>query len=285
MSLAVIAFLLLWAAITAITAALYKLASSAVADAEKNYEIRLQRGLTALFLFVPVRNLIRLWLMSVAGLALVMWWVKLHIVVSLLALAVLLAGPPIAYRWLLKRRAEQFVEQLPDVCLFIANTLRTGGTLPTALQFIRANTTGAVAQEFSLMLRQLRLGESIPDVFNGLYQRMPSEELERVIQALLLGRESGGQQAVLMEKIGKSLRIKAQLVQRVRSLSAQGRMQGHVMTALPIFLGSVLWFIEPQAMRALFDSALGWILTGIMAFLLGSGHFLIQKMINVEVPL
>ncbi|RUO43916.1 hypothetical protein CWE15_01655 [Aliidiomarina taiwanensis] len=256
-----------------------------VAHVEHKYEVRLQKGLTELFMFLSARQLLVLWLCALLFMLLAMIVLQRSVFVSMCCLLATLALPPLGYRHLVRRRRQRFVAQLPDACMLIANALRTGSSISNALFFVRTHAAAPLSQEFSILARSLRLGASLSEALASLYQRLPSDELERVVTGLLLGQDSGGQQARLLEKIAASLRARAQLSRRVQSLSAQGRLQGNVMSALPFFLSAALWFLEPAAMRQLMHSLFGWVLLGSMLLLISIGHWLIYKTVRIEVPL
>ncbi|MCC5854860.1 MAG: type II secretion system F family protein [Idiomarina sp.] len=263
--------------------ALVRIGRAWLAYAEAHYETKMQDNLTALFLFVPVRQLIVCWcIIASVCLSLVAWIVGSGVVIggTLLLLSVV---PPLIYKYLQRRRQRTFAEQLPDLCMTLANTMRAGGSLHSGLQFLRTYGTGPLVQEIGIFNRQLRLGHSLSEALASLYQRMPSEALERIVMGIEIGQESGGQQAQLLDQIGRALRLQAQLQRRVKSLSSQGRMQGRVMTGLPLFIGTMLWFIERPAMERLFNEALGWGLAALMVILLALGHWFIHRVTAVEV--
>ncbi len=283
--MAVIIIILVWALSTALFTVTVITFKNLVRRVETEYEVRLQRGLAELFMFLPARQLLMFWGLLVLLLALSLLLLKVSWLMAILLLMGTATLPPYVYRRMVKNRRKRFVSQLPDACMLIANTLRTGGTIAGAIHFVRINAAAPLSQEFSLVSRSLRLGSSLADALLALYQRLPSDELERMVTGLLLGQESGGQQARLLEQIAASLRSRAQLARRVHSLSAQGKMQGKVMSGLPFFLATALWFLEPAAMRYLMATPLGWILLATMVLLIVVGHWLINRTVNIEVPL
>ncbi|EGN76433.1 Flp pilus assembly protein TadB [Idiomarina sp. A28L] len=249
------------------------------------YEHRMQQSLTELFLFVPVRQLLIAWLiililLFVSLLLLATPWIWLLCIMLVMAV-----GPWRFYQFLKNRRQANFQRQLPDALLLLANILRAGGSVQVGLQFLAREMPIPLAQEMTLVTRQLRLGKSFAAALCDLQQRMPSTELDRTVVALKLGYETGGQQAPLLERLAASMRKKLQLQQRILSLSAQGRIQGRVMTALPLLLCAVLWGMEREVMQQLSTQYLGWALAMIMLCMLAAGHWLINRMLKIEVPL
>lgn len=283
--MAAVILLLVWAVSTAVLAVVTITFKYLVNKVESEYEVRLQRGLAELFMFLSARQLLTFWLVLLLLLSVFLVLFKVAWLLTCIVLFAAVTLPPFVYKRMVKNRRKRFVAQLPDACMLIANTLRTGGTIAGAIHFVRKNAAAPLSQEFSLLSRSLRLGANLADALLHLYQRLPSDELERFVTGLMLGQESGGQQAQLLEKIAASLRSRAQLARRVHSLSAQGKMQGKVMSGLPFFLAAALWFLEPAAMRQLMASPLGWILLATMIVLIVVGHWLIHRTVNIKVPL
>lgn len=249
------------------------------------YEHRMQQSLTELFLFIPVRQLLTVWLLILILLFIALVFMAITWIWLLCIMLVLAIGPWRLYQFLKRRRQVNFQRQLPDALLLLANMLRAGGSVQTGLQFLAREMPIPLAQEMTLVTRQLRLGKSFAAALSDLQQRMPSAELERTVVALKLGYETGGQQAPLLERLAASMRKKLQLQQRILSLSAQGRIQGRVMTALPLLLCVVLWGMEREVMQQLSTQHLGWALALIMFCMLLAGHWLINRILKIEVPL
>ncbi|RUO21246.1 hypothetical protein CWE08_06600 [Aliidiomarina iranensis] len=252
---------------------------------EKTYENRMQQSLTELFLFVPVRQLLTLWLFVWLVMLCTLWLLSVAWGWLISIMIALSFGPWQLYQYLKKKRQKAFQKQLPDALLLLANILRSGGSMQVGLQFIAREMPIPLAQEMTLVTRQLRLGKSFPDALFDLQQRMPSIDLDRAVVALRLGYEAGGQQAPLLERLAASMRKKLQLQQRILSLSAQGRIQGRVMTALPLLLCAVLWFMEQTIMETLSTHHIGWFLAVTMIGMLLAGHWLINRILKIEVPL
>lgn len=274
-----------WLVVSVFCALLFRFIQQLAHDIENTYELRLQKNLTDVFMFLPVRQLVKMWLGLVTALLFVCWLVQMNIVIVLLLLGLAGIAPPLAYRYLRRSRQEKFVAQLPDGCLLLANMLRTGATFMKGLQFVQNHAEPPLTQEFSVIVRRLRLGTELTKALAELYKKMPSVELERVIMALLIGQESGGQQAQILEKTAQTLRVRKQLLRRIKSLSAQGRMQGKVMSALPFLLLAMLWLLEPAAMQSILVKPLGWLLLASMLGLILLGQGLIYRTVHIQVPL
>lgn len=252
---------------------------------QQTYENKMQQGLTELFLFIPVRQLFMFWGISTLVVMLLLLALADSWLSYLAGVLIIGAAPWQLYAYLRKQRAASFQQQLPDALLLIANSLRSGASLQSAMHFISQEMPAPIGQEFSLLLRQLRLGQPIDVALAELEQRLPSIDCTRMAAAITLGHSTGGQQAPLLERLAGSMRKKQQLQQRIQSLSAQGRMQGRVMTILPLFLTLVLWAIETVTVEQLVQHPLGWIIAIAMLVMLGFGQWFISRMLRVQVPL
>lgn len=254
-----------------------------------SYRERMERhaahSLSEIFIFMPVRRLLlRIWLFA-SSLAVVVAWAT----GSMLLAAMSGAGAMLMPWWILRKvrrkRVDAFHQQLPDALLLLSSSLRSGRALTASLPLICKEMPAPLAQEFTLLQRQVRLGQPLSKALDALFLRMPSVDLERVVIALKLAQESGGQQAALLEQLSVTMRTKQQLQQRILALTAQGRLQGKVMTALPLLMAGALWAIEKPTMQALSQHPLGWIAGVAIVLLLAGGYWVIRRQVKIEVPL
>ena len=98
-----------------------------------------------------------------------------------------------------------------------------------------------------------------------------------------LSREVGANLAETLESLAKTIRAKLQMEGKIRSLTAQGKMQGIVMAGLPVFLIMILNFMEPEAMAPLFHAWYGWITMAVIVVMIAIGYHFISKITNIDV--
>ena len=101
--------------------------------------------------------------------------------------------------------------------------------------------------------------------------------------ALRISREVGGNLGEILERLADTLRRKATMEGKIESLTAQGKMQGYVMTALPVFLGFLLYFLEPEAMAQLFTTPKGWTVLAVVFIMESLGYVFIRKVTHIDV--
>ena len=117
----------------------------------------------------------------------------------------------------------------------------------------------------------------------NMEQRIPLQDFSMLVTALRINREVGGNLADTIESLGETLRRKAMMEGKIQSLTAQGRLQGIVMTGLPVLLAVLLNFMEPEAMSKLWTTALGWAVLGVIVVMEALGFFMIRKITSIDV--
>lgn len=194
-----------------------------------------------------------------------------------------LVAPQYSIKQLKRRRLQHFDEQLPDLLQALAGALRAGSGVQSALRHIVAQSPAPLAQEFGLMLREQRMGVSFEQALAHLYQRMPTEGAGLVVSSLKIAAQSGGSLAETLERIASTLRARLHLLGRIKALTSQGRLQAWVMACLPLALGVVLNQLDPDSMRALWHTPMGWIVLAVIAVLELLGIFFIRRIVNIQV--
>jgi tight adherence protein B len=167
--------------------------------------------------------------------------------------------------------------------MMTSSALRAGVSLPVALSGVVADTPAPLAQELELLLRELRLGVDLDEALTNMEARIPLADFVMVSAAISISREVGGNLAESLEGAATVLQDKLQMEGRIRALTSQGKLQGLVMTCLPLFLIAVLQVIDPDAMRPLFTSPLGWATLGLIAVLEALGYFAIRRIVRIDV--
>lgn len=254
-------------------------------DKEQQYEAYIQQDLWELFLFLPARKF--MWLLGSVlffmGLALYVFTQSIMITVCALILAS--ASPPILIRRYKTIRTEKLISQLPDASMMLSNTLSSGGSLISGFNFVYRNSDSPLSQELSVVMRKVRLGHKLSDALMDMRNKLSHQQLNKWVDLLVIVSASGGQQSVILERMAESMRSHHRLSQRVKSLSAQGNMQGKIMSLIPLLLCGALYLIERESMRSLMSKPVGWVLAILLISLILIGQFWINKLLNVRVPL
>src|SRR6266550_2266890 len=179
-----------------------------------------------------------------------------------------LAAPKVAYFWINRKRRLKMVLQLPDVLLMLASSLRSGTSLQIAMD---------------IAIREQRLGLAMEDALQTMGARLKMEEIDLVVAAMTIARDTGGNLAETMDRLAGTLRAKAIMEGKIRALTSQGKLQGLVVGALPIFMMLILSSLQHDAMMPLFHAWYGWVVLGVIFILELIGFMLIRKIVNIDV--
>ncbi|MBE4909300.1 type II secretion system F family protein [Bacillus luteolus] len=190
-------------------------------------------------------------------------------------------------KWYVKKkqreRMTKFNEGLPDMLTTVVGSLRAGFSFPQALKAVAEEAQSPIKEEIEHVLKEMQYGSSIEDSLNELKERMPSEDLDLMIQAILIQRQVGGNLATVLDKIVETIRDRTKIQRQVVTLTAQGRLSGIVIGLLPIALGLFIYLIEPEYIGTLFTSPIGLILITVGAISGTIGFMFIRKLTTIEV--
>lgn len=184
---------------------------------------------------------------------------------------------------LFHRYVRRFEAQLVDALIMASNALRVGLSLPQALDIVAKEMPAPVGQEFALTLNEHRMGKNLDDALSDMADRIPSLDLAMVVNAILILRETGGNLSETFETIVYTFSEREKVKDKISTLTAQGRVQGVILMAMPFVLGYLLHWVNPEYMAPLFTTVLGWILLAFMLLMLLAGGLLIRKIVSIDV--
>jgi tight adherence protein B len=239
--------------------------------------------LDEVFLFVDPRQL---WVVNVAccvALAAIAYAASNSVALAGLAGLTPVRAPQALIAVLRRRRQHRFDDQLPDMLLALASSLRAGASLPGALRQLVDHCEAPLSQEFGLILREQRLGVPFEQALLNLRARMPTEATGLVVAALRIATNTGGNLAEALERIAAVLSARLQLQGRIRTLTSQGRLQAWIVGALTPALAGVLTWLDPSSMSALWHTPAGWAALGVIAMLETAGMVWIRRIVNIDI--
>ncbi len=194
-----------------------------------------------------------------------------------------LYAPRLALRLARTRRLRRFNQQLPDTLMTMSNALRSGYSILQAFEAVVKEGRNPIAQEFGVFLQQNRVGLRFEDALRQMEQRVASEDLTLMVLAVETARQTGGNLTEIFDRIAMTVRERLRIEERVRALTAQGRLQGIIVGAIPLFLLMVMAVLDPPLMNAFFASRAGWSLLVVVLVMEGVGAWLIRRIIRIRV--
>ena len=186
-------------------------------------------------------------------------------------------------RFLRTRRRLKFNEQLVTALGTMSNALRAGFSINQAFESVVETGEKPISQEFSVFLQQLRVGMSFEDALASLDRRVASDDLTLVCTSIDIARRTGGNLTEIFDRISDTIRSRMRIERRVRTLTAQGRMQGMIVTAMPFLLGIAMLVLKPEVMRPFLFSLRGAVCVALVLVLVTVGWLFIRKIIRIEV--
>ena len=201
-----------------------------------------------------------------------------------LAGGALCAFLPIFYvRLRQSRHRRAFTEQLPEVVTLLVGGLRAGHGLAQALETIVEQVGPPASTEFGRAMRTVELGLPVQRALNEMAERVSIDDLDLVVTAINVQYEMGGNLAQTLDTIGETVRDRIRMLREIRVLTAQQRMTGYVLAALPVGLAILLFILNPEYMGSLFEP--GWIrlLPAAAALMQITGFLVIRRIVDIEV--
>jgi Flp pilus assembly protein TadB len=155
-----------------------------------------------------------------------------------------------------RMKRQQFQDQFPSVLDRLADSLQAGFSLPQAIEFVIPNLSQPSASEMAQISGQIRIGFTVNQALEELYQRRPSEDVRLLVEGLTLQRQVGGNMAAMMREMARMVRKRVELKNEVRTMTAQGRLSAIVIALLvPVSLGLLSMF--PGYTDVLFNTTVG----------------------------
>ncbi|MDO8305304.1 type II secretion system F family protein [Herminiimonas sp.] len=269
------AFLLIWVALQGVR--------SILAKQRSELETSTKTTLADMFIFLDAAQIFYYNVAALILLPTLVWlFTSNPVFVTFTAIATLVL-PKYYIKSLGTKRLKRFEEQLPDALLMVSGAMRAGASLNVAMESMVKEQKPPLSQEFELMLREQRLGVDFDTALVNMEKRNPLQDFSLVVSGLRISREVGGNLAEILESLSTTLREKATMEGKIRSLTAQGKMQGIIMSCLPLLMMAALNWIEPKAMGAMFTTAFGWATLSVILVMITIGYLFIRKITTIDV--
>lgn len=188
--------------------------------------------------------------------------------------------------WLGRRQAARlkaFDNQLADTIVLMSNSLRSGLSLVQSMEMISREADPPIAEEFQRVVREIGLGVGPQEALQHLVRRVNSADLELLVTAILVQFEIGGNLSRILDSIASTIRERVKLMGEIRTMSAQGRMAGHLLSGMPVAIGGLLMLIAPSYMGALFTPGPWLVLPAVAVVGIIFGSLIIRKLVAIEV--
>jgi tight adherence protein B len=181
------------------------------------------------------------------------------------------------------QRLGRFEEQLPDALTVMARAMRAGLPFVEALSLVSQEMKDPAAKEFGIVFTEVNYGGDARSALLGLLERVPSVSVMAMVTSVLIQRDTGGNLAELLDKLSEVLRERFRFQRSVRTLSAEGRLAGWILSLLPFFMAGVLTLINPDFIPMLTQEASGRKLIMWSFGLIVVGILWLRRIVNIDV--
>ncbi len=209
---------------------------------------------------------------------------QFNMILPALAAGIVVGATPLG--WVLFKRSHRFgkfEEGLPAALDLMVSALRAGHSLIAAMGLVSRECADPLGAEFKVCFDEQNYGLEMKTALENMIHRVPLQDLKIMATAIVIQKESGGNLAEVLDKTAHVIRERFRLRRQVRTHTAQGRLTGWILTFLPVALGAVIFFINPQMMSLLWHNATGikmmWTAGGMMLV----GAVIIYKIVNPDI--
>jgi tight adherence protein B len=219
--------------------------------------------------------------LAALGAALSIWLVNLYV---LPMGAILFFGLP--WLWLFNKRSSRlkaFAGQLPDAMELVARALRAGHSLAAGMHVVAEEMPAPISKEFGRVYEEQNLGIPLEEALKSMCDRVPNLDLKFFVTSVAIQRQTGGDLAEILDRIGHVIRERFKILGQVKALTAEGRLSGVVLIALPIGLFIMMLWMKPDYIELLWKDPMGVKMSigAIVLMLLGS--YAIKKIVDIKV--
>jgi tight adherence protein B len=205
---------------------------------------------------------------------------------SILAAGIAFAAALVPFLYLLnkkQKRTAKFQSQLPEALDMIARSMRAGHAFTTGMRLAADEFADPLGTEFSYTMDEVNFGVSVPDALGNLLGRVDCSDLNFFVVAVILQRETGGNLAEIMEKIAHLIRERFKLLDKIQTLSAEGKLSAAILTAIPFVVAGIVYVMNPKYIMILATEPAGRILVLAAIILMIVGFYVMRRIIRIKV--
>lgn len=197
--------------------------------------------------------------------------------------AIFASGPFIFLQQKANWRRKKFDDKFPEALGLMARSLQAGSGLTSAIGMAAGEVPEPCGTEFKKAFDEINFGIPFNDAISNMSNRVKSQDLNFFVTALLIQRETGGNLAELLNSLAHTIRDRQKLARKVRIISAEGRLSGNVLIAMPFLMVGLLTLINPKYIGLLFTTPQGQTAVYFGLTMMVIGALLIRRIVNIKV--
>jgi len=182
-----------------------------------------------------------------------------------------------------EKRCTAFVDQMVDGLTIMANGIKAGSNPQESMRRVTDIMANPMKAEFNQVLLQMQVGDSFESALTDLGNRIPRPDVQMFVTSINILKETGGNLAETFQTIVLTVRERQKIEKKIEAMTAQGVMQGIIITCIPFVLGIVFFIVDPNFITPMFSTTLGLVLLMCMLVLILIGGILIKKVVTIKV--
>ncbi len=243
---------------------------------------KLEEDLVTAGISISGEEFLRLWVMVAVLPPFVLLILGQSAVTALAVGVICLILPPALVNSEKKKKAALFDKQLGDALLIMSNSLRAGYTFPQAMESIAKDTQPPLADEFKIVLREMDIGVPMEDALKHMAARTQNDDVRILVSAVLISSQVGANLADVLDNISGTIKSRLELKDQIQVLTAQGRMSGLIVGALPIVMFLMLMIINPTYILSFIETSLGIGMLGVGVVMEVLGFIVINRIVDIK---
>jgi tight adherence protein B len=180
------------------------------------------------------------------------------------------------------KRIKQMQEQLPDALSLMAASVEGGQTFQRSIDMYRRDARPPLSQELDRVMAEVAVGSDLVVALENMAERSGVEDLKWCVEAVRIQQSTGGRLAPILQTLAAFMRTRQEVRREVQTLSAEGRMSGYVLFAIPVFLICALEFKDPSYLDPMYHGA-GLVVLIFTGGLMALGFWIVRRMVNIKV--
>ncbi len=181
------------------------------------------------------------------------------------------------------RRLKALENQLPDAIDVLAGALEAGSSLPQSMAMAGRELSDPISAEFNRVVRDQELGLSQQEALARMLERCPSQDLDMLVSCINIQYRVGGNLSKVLRTISHTIRERLRIRREIQILTAQGRISAKIITAVPFFLGGVIFLINRGYMSQLFTTSIGLTMVGVAMVMTVIGYIVMNRIVSIKV--
>lgn len=251
---------------------------------QSRYLQSVSRTLETMFIFLNPRRILNVSILIMCVVfVFTLTITRLNVVLSVIMALVGLLVPRILLSYYVRKRRRTFELQFVQGLDFLSSSMKAGLSFVQALESLVENSTPPLSQEFDLLLREYRIGIPLNEALQNLARRVESEELNLMVFSTIITRELGGDISEIFDHLAEVIRSRHRVMERLDTLTAQGRLQAIVCGAIPFALYGILFLWQPGYVQPLFDTNVGRVAVYAVVLFQVMVILIVRRIVNIKI--